>query len=74
MTIKIYLADLVHDYVPGNYVVPLNIGLVSAYAKARFKESVRISLFKSPQKLLDAIRSSPPPMYWVSPTIRGIKN
>ena len=33
---KIYLADLIHDYLPGNYIVPLNIGLISAYLKEKF--------------------------------------
>jgi radical SAM superfamily enzyme YgiQ (UPF0313 family) len=57
----IYLADLTHDYFPGNYVTPLNIGLITAYAKENFKDLVEIKLFKSPQKLLDEIKKEPKP-------------
>ena len=34
--LRIYLADLAHDYLPGNYVVPLNIGYMSAYLQSNF--------------------------------------
>ena len=59
--ILIYLADLTHDYLPGNYVTPLNIGLVTAYTKENFKDLVEIKLFKSPQNLLDEIKKGPKP-------------
>lgn len=59
--LKIYLADLVHDYLPGNYVVPLNIGLLAAYLRAHFLKEVNIRLFKSPSKLLDTLKTELPP-------------
>jgi radical SAM superfamily enzyme YgiQ (UPF0313 family) len=59
--ILIYLADLVHDYLPGNYVTPLNIGLIATYTKENFNDLVEIKLFKSPQFLLDEIKKGPIP-------------
>jgi radical SAM superfamily enzyme YgiQ (UPF0313 family) len=59
--LKIYLADLVHDYVPGNYIVPLNIGLVATYLKEKFGNKVEIKLFKSYEKLLDDFQKFPKP-------------
>ena len=58
---KIYLADLIHDYLPGNYIVPLNIGLISAYLKEKFGNKVEIKLFKSFEKLLGEFRKSSKP-------------
>lgn len=57
----IYLADLVHDYVPGNYVVPLNIGLVGSYLKHNFGTEVDVRLFKSPGTLIEALRKEAAP-------------
>ena len=34
--LRVYLADLVHDYTPCNYVVPLNAGYLSAYLTQQF--------------------------------------
>jgi len=59
--LKIYLADLVHDYLPGNYVIPLNIGLLAAYLKTNFPKEVDLKLFKSPAHLLDALNTESPP-------------
>lgn len=59
--LKIYLADLVHDYLPGNYIVPLNIGLIDIYLKNQFGNKVEIKLFKSSKKLLDEFRRLPKP-------------
>ncbi len=61
MRLKIYLADLVHDYLPGNYVVPLNIGYMAAYVQQQFPKEVDVQLFKSPNKLIDAIKTESPP-------------
>jgi len=66
--LKIYLADFVHDYIPGNYVVPLNIGLLKAYLLNEFPNSVEITLFKSPEKFLDALLDT------VKPDIVGFSN
>lgn len=59
--LKIYLADLVHDYFPGNYVVPLNIGLLSAYLKTNFQKEVDVRLFKSPAHLLSVLKTDSAP-------------
>lgn len=64
--LKIYLADLVYDVVKNNYVVPLNIGYVAAYASELFGKDIEITLFKYPTKLLDAIKSGPPDILGVS--------
>jgi putative methyltransferase len=60
-SLKIYLADLIHDYLPGNYIVPLNIGLITSYLKERFGNQVEIKLFKSTELLLQEFRKSPKP-------------
>ena len=46
--LKIYLADLVHDYTPCNYVVPLNVGYLAAYLKAQFGNSIEIRRMSIP--------------------------
>jgi radical SAM superfamily enzyme YgiQ (UPF0313 family) len=65
---KIYLADFAHDYLPGNYVVPLNVGLLKAYLVSKFPKNVEIILFKSPQKFLDALSN------FKEPDIVGFSN
>ena len=60
-TLKIYLADFVHDYLPGNYIVPLNVGLLKAYLITKFQNKVEIILFKSPQKFLNALLNGTKP-------------
>ena len=37
MSLTVYLADLVHDYLPGNYIVPLNIGYMATYVQEKFR-------------------------------------
>lgn len=59
--LKIYLADLVHDYLPGNYIVPLNVGLIATYLKHKFGNKVEIKLFKSFEILLEEFRNSSKP-------------
>lgn len=59
--LRIYLCDLVHDYLPGNFSLPLNIGLLAAYLKQRFGAELNITLFKSPSKFLQTLKSGPPP-------------
>jgi radical SAM superfamily enzyme YgiQ (UPF0313 family) len=58
---KIYLADLIHDYLPGNYIVPLNVGLITSYLKEHFGNQVEIKLFKSVEALLREFRTSSKP-------------
>ena len=62
----IYLADLFHDSVRGVSTVPLNVGYIAAYAKARFADSIDIRLFKRPGDLLDAIDARPPDVLGLS--------
>jgi radical SAM superfamily enzyme YgiQ (UPF0313 family) len=61
MRLNIYLADLVHDYLPGNYVVPLNVGLIAAYLEHKFSGAVVCRIFKSPSKLLESLGADPTP-------------
>ena len=61
LSFKIYLADLIHDYLPGNYIVPLNVGLITSYLKERFGSQVEIKLFKSAESLLHEFRTSSKP-------------
>lgn len=46
---------------PGNYVVPLNIGYMSAYLQQSFGREVDVRLFKSPTHLLGSLTDSPSP-------------
>lgn len=59
--LRIYLADLVHDYTPCNYVVPLNIGYMAAYLKDRFGDRIETRMFKSPEILIDALKTEDAP-------------
>ena len=60
--LKIFLADLIHDYLPGgNYVVPLNIGYMSAYLRSQFGSEIDIKMFKKPSQLLAALKEHPAP-------------
>ena len=59
--LRIYLADLVHDFLPGNFTLPLNIALLAAYLKKRFGDDVEIKLFKSPDHFLRTLVSGPNP-------------
>jgi len=58
----VYLADLAHTQAvtDASLTVPLNIGYVSAYAKAALGDAVEIRLFKHPEKLLAAVAERRP--------------
>jgi radical SAM superfamily enzyme YgiQ (UPF0313 family) len=59
--LSVYLADLTH--VGGGTATeafPLNLGVITTYAKKAFGDDVEISLFKFPDDLRDAIRDRPP--------------
>lgn len=62
----IYLADLVHTHVPGNYVVPLNVASVSSYMQQEFGNAVEIVLFKYPEHLLRSIEAKQPDILGLS--------
>lgn len=59
--IKIYFADLTYDTVAiSTESMPLNVGFVASYCKAKFDSNVEISIFKYISELDTAIRESPP--------------
>ncbi|HOK41964.1 MAG TPA: hypothetical protein PLD27_13120 [bacterium] len=59
--IKIYLADLVHNYIgAGSYSFPLNISFISSYAKKFYNELLDIRLFKYPENLIEALKIEVP--------------
>ncbi len=65
--LTIYLGDLVHDFEEtGNFVVPLNIGTIAAHLNNIFKKEIEITLFKSPNQLIDKIKTSPPDLLGLS--------
>ena len=64
--LTIYLADLVYDTIKTNYSVPLNIAYLAAYLQEKFPGVVKISLFKFPTALEQAIRESPPDILGLS--------
>lgn len=53
--LNIILADLVHDYRPNHFTVPLGIGFIKEYLNSKFGQRVSITLVKSPGKLLKMI-------------------
>lgn len=58
--LKIYLADLFHDYRPNHICLPLGVGFVGEYLKKVFTTDVDVHLFKSPMNLFESIRQDPP--------------
>jgi radical SAM superfamily enzyme YgiQ (UPF0313 family) len=58
--LKIYLADLIHDRHIYNYCAPLNVGYIAATVNQRFGKEVETQIFKFPDDLISAIKSSPP--------------
>ena len=62
----VYLADLIHNYYPGLYTVPLNIAYVAAYAKKHLADDIEIRLFKYCDDLLDAIDNRQPSLVGIS--------
>jgi radical SAM superfamily enzyme YgiQ (UPF0313 family) len=57
---KIYLADLFHDYKPNHICVPLGIGFVGQFLRQEFGNDVTLELFKSPAELTERIKLAPP--------------
>lgn len=64
--LKIYLADLVYDTLKTNYVVPLNVAYLAAYAKKKYVDDVDIRIFKYPHELERSIKSAPPDILGLS--------
>lgn len=64
--ITVYLADLVHNHLRGNYVVPLNAASIAAYASKLYGENIEFSLFKYPSDLLKAFSRKKPDILGLS--------
>ena len=61
---KIFLGDLVHKWdKKGVWTFPLNIALISAYAKKKLSEKnipIEIHLFKDPVNIIEKIKNDKP--------------
>jgi radical SAM superfamily enzyme YgiQ (UPF0313 family) len=64
--LKIFLADLFHDYRPNFISVPLGVGFVGEYCRSIHGKEIDVKLFKSPQKLIDAMREHRPDVIGLS--------
>jgi radical SAM superfamily enzyme YgiQ (UPF0313 family) len=59
--LRIYLVDPTHTTIlPVSDTIPINIGFIGSYAKQLYGEGIEVSLFKYPQKVIDALKVSPP--------------
>jgi len=65
-TLLIYLADLTHDYFKITQFTPTGIGFLAAYSKSKLEDTVDIRLFKSVNKLLDAVDREKPDLVGLS--------
>jgi len=62
----VYLADLAHDYQSMRQFVPLSVGYLASYAYSIFGDKIEIKLFKSADKLLNAIEDRKPDLLGLS--------
>ncbi len=63
---RVYLADLVHTWEKVSvWTIPVNIGFVGGYAKKQFP-GLELTLFKRPERLIEALRQSPPDVLGLS--------
>lgn len=59
--LKIYLCDLTHNTkLLVSDTIPINVGFIATYLKKRFGNDVEISLYKLPEKIIEALKTSPP--------------
>lgn len=58
--LKIFLADLIHDRHIYNYSVPLNVGYITAMVNKKLGHAVETKIFKFPDNLIEAMKSSKP--------------
>ena len=59
--IKIYLCDLVHNYLgAGTYMFPLNIGYITAWANKFFSKDIDVQLFKYPDDFIRQFKKAAP--------------
>ena len=65
--LKVYLCDLTYDtIILVSDTIPINIGFVGSYIKKQFGNDVKLSLFKYPNEVIQAIKSNPPDMIGLS--------
>ena len=65
--LKVYLCDLTYDtIILVSDTIPINIGFVGSYMKKQFGNDVKLSLFKYPNEVIQAIKSNPPDMIGLS--------
>ena len=65
--LKIYLGDITYDtIILVSDTIPLNIGFVGSYLKKNFGDKIDITLFKYPNEIIEAIKSSPPDIIGLS--------
>ncbi|MBM3302205.1 MAG: cobalamin-dependent protein, partial [Deltaproteobacteria bacterium] len=65
--VRIFLADLTHTEVCiVSETIPLNVGMIASYAKQEFGDQVEISLFKFPDRFLEALERDKPDIVGVS--------
>ena len=59
--LNIYLCDPTHDTVVlVSDTIPLNVGFVGAYCNAQFPGQVKVTLFKYPCDIIEAIENTRP--------------
>jgi hypothetical protein len=60
-TLTVYMGDLVHTWKKTIvWMMPLNIGLIAAYALKKLGDRINIRLFKCPTEMIAAIKEAPP--------------
>lgn len=59
--LKIFMCDVTHNTVVlVSDTIPINIGFIGSYAKKCHGKDIELSLYKYPQAVIEAIKSSPP--------------
>jgi len=66
--LRIYLADLAHDFRANHFCTPLGVAFVAEYLRNQFSAQVDVRLFKSPARLIEALDGEP------APDIVGLSN
>jgi len=65
--VKIYLADLVHNWVGrGPFMFPINIGYLKSYLRRFHGDNLETKLFKYPGDLIKAVEQNPPEIIGLS--------
>ena len=64
--LNVFLADLIHTRHINNYCVPLNVGYIAARLKQQVGDAVETTIFKFPDNLIEALKTSPPDVLGLS--------